>query len=52
MLCIISNKDYKKCISKNDLAFQPFDFQRTWWKLLQKRVVRTKFDIYVSIFDW
>jgi hypothetical protein len=26
-----------------------FDFERTWWKLLQERVVRTKFDIYVFI---
>ena len=31
------------------LAFQPFDFERSWWKLFQKRVVRTKFDIYVFI---
>ena len=31
----------------NYLAFQSFDFKRTWWKLFQKRVVRTKFDIYV-----
>ena len=33
----------------NDLAFQSFDFERTWWRLLWKRVVRTKFDIYVFI---
>ena len=31
------------------LAFQSFDFDRTWWRLSQKRVVRTKFDIYVFI---
>jgi hypothetical protein len=31
------------------LAFQSFDFVRTWWRLFQKRVVRTKFDIYVFI---
>ena len=31
------------------LAFQSFDFDRTWWRLFQKRVVRTKFDIYVFI---
>ena len=30
----------------NYLAFQSFDFERTWWRLIQKRVVRTKFDIY------
>jgi hypothetical protein len=30
----------------NYLAFQSFDFGRTWWRLFQKRVVRTKFDIY------
>jgi hypothetical protein len=29
----------------NYLAFQSFDFERTWWRLLQKRVVRSKFDI-------
>jgi hypothetical protein len=26
-----------------------FQLQRTWWRLFQKRVVRTKFDIYVFI---
>jgi hypothetical protein len=31
------------------LAFQSFDYDRTWWKLFQKRVVRTKLDIYVFI---
>jgi hypothetical protein len=31
------------------LAFQSFDFGRTWWRLFQKRVVRTKSDIYVFI---
>jgi hypothetical protein len=31
------------------LAFQSFDFERTWWMLLQKRVVRTKFNIYIYI---
>jgi hypothetical protein len=24
-------------------------FERTWWRLFQKRVVRTKFDIYFLI---
>ena len=32
----------------NYLALQPFDFERTWSRLLQKRVVRTNFDIYVG----
>ena len=37
----------------NYLAFQSLDFERTWWRLLQKRVVRTKLDIYVFIiFNW
>ena len=27
-----------------------FDFERTWWRLFQKRVVHTKFDIYVLIY--
>jgi hypothetical protein len=26
-----------------------FPFERTWWRLFQKRVVRTKLDIYVFI---
>jgi len=30
----------------NYLAFQYFDFERTLWRLFQKRVVRTKSDIY------
>jgi len=29
--------------------FQSFLFERTWWKLFQKCIVRTKFDIYVLI---
>jgi hypothetical protein len=31
----------------NYLVFQSFDFEHTWWRLFQKRVVRTNFDIYV-----
>jgi hypothetical protein len=31
------------------LVFQSFYFKRTWWRLVQKRVVRTKFDIYGCI---
>jgi len=31
------------------LEFQSFGFERTWWRLFQKRFVRTKFDIYVFI---
>jgi hypothetical protein len=31
------------------LPFQSFDYERTWWRLFQKRAVRTKFDIYVFI---
>jgi hypothetical protein len=27
-----------------------FDFERTRWRLFQKRVVHTKFDIYVLIY--
>jgi hypothetical protein len=33
----------------NYLAFQSFDFERTWWRLFQKRVVRSKFNIHVFI---
>jgi len=35
--------------SLNYMAFQSLDFERTWLKLFQKRVMRTKFDIYVFI---
>ena len=31
------------------MAFQSFDFERTWWRLFQKRIMRTKFDISVFI---
>jgi hypothetical protein len=31
------------------LVFQYFNFERTWWRLFQKRVVHTKLDIYVFI---
>ena len=31
------------------LAFQPFNFERTWCSLFQKCIVHTKFDIYVFI---
>jgi hypothetical protein len=33
----------------NYMAFQSFDFERTLLRLFQKRVVRTKLDIYVLI---
>ena len=33
----------------NYLVFQSFDFEVTWWRLLQKHVVRNKLDIYVFI---
>ena len=29
----------------NDFVFQSLDFERTWWRLFQKHVVWTKFDI-------
>ena len=31
------------------LAFRYFDFERTWWRLFQKRVVRIKLYIYIFI---
>ena len=50
---VISNKINKDLLwfycSQNYLAFQSFDFERTWWRLFQKRIVRTKFYIYVFI---
>jgi hypothetical protein len=33
----------------NYLSFLYFEIERTLWKLLQKRIVRTKFDIYVFL---
>ena len=33
----------------NHLSFQSFVFELTWWRLFWKRIVRTKFDIYVFI---
>jgi hypothetical protein len=35
----------------NYMVFQPFDFERTWWRLFQKRVVCTKFDMF-GVFWW
>ena len=32
------------------MAFQSFHFELTSWKLFQKRIMRTKFDIYVFIY--
>jgi hypothetical protein len=31
----------------DNLAFQSFNFERTWWRLLHKHVERTTFDIFV-----
>jgi hypothetical protein len=31
------------------LPFKYYDHERTWWRLLQKHVVRTKFDICIFI---
>ena len=33
----------------NYLVFESFDFERTWWELFRKHVVRTKFAIYIFI---
>ena len=33
----------------NYLALKSFDFERTWWRLFQKRLVSTKFEIHVCI---
>jgi hypothetical protein len=30
------------------MIFQPFDFERTWWRLFQKHVVHIKFDTFVG----
>jgi hypothetical protein len=31
------------------LGFKTFDFELTWWRLFQKRAVRTTFDSYIII---
>jgi hypothetical protein len=33
----------------NNLVFKSFEYEHIWWKLFQKRVVRTKIGIYVFI---
>ena len=33
-----------------NLAFQSFGVERTWWRLFQKRAMRTKFDTYYFIY--
>jgi len=35
--------------TSNYLSYQSFAFERTWWRLSQKRVMRIKVDIYVFI---
>jgi hypothetical protein len=35
--------------SQNCLGFQSFNFEHTWWRLIQKSVVFRKFDIYVLV---
>jgi hypothetical protein len=37
-------------IALKTLNYLDFDFERTWWRLFQKRAVRAKFDVYVFIF--
>jgi hypothetical protein len=39
------------CIFFKLCSFQIFGFERTWWRLFQKRGVSTKFDIYVLMFN-
>ena len=33
-------------LAPKDFVIQIFDYERTWWRLLQKRVMRTKLYIY------
>jgi len=40
---------FKKTQRLNYSAFQSFDFERTWWRLFQKCVMHTRFDIYVFV---
>ena len=43
-------QSYLNCIS-NRCPFQSVGIERHWWRLFQKRAVRTKFDIYVFIYN-
>jgi hypothetical protein len=36
-------------IAPKTLNYLTFDFERTWWRLFQKRAVRTLFDIYLFV---
>jgi hypothetical protein len=40
---LLAPKDFKL------YGFPIFDYERTWWKLFQKRVMRTQWDIYIII---
>jgi hypothetical protein len=35
--------------TSNYLSYQSFAFERTWWRLFQKHVMRIKVDIYIFI---
>jgi hypothetical protein len=51
-ICKESEYIKKKICSQNFLhylAFQPFDFERTWWRLFQKRVVRTRTNFFLNV---
>jgi hypothetical protein len=45
---VIINKT-KALLPQAYVTLADYYFDRTWWRLFQKRVVRTKFDIYVFI---
>ena len=45
----IFSSAFPKINITNCQTFKYFDLERTWWRSFQKRVVRTKFDIYVFI---
>ena len=47
LLSILFNQNDSRLF--NYLAFIYFGFECTWWRLFQKHVVHTKFDIYVFI---
>jgi hypothetical protein len=34
----------------NDLDFQSFDFEHTWWRLFQRCVVCIEFDIFLPFY--
>ena len=52
ILCLFGSLKFNGIWMKlNYFTFQSFDYKRSWCRLFQKRAARTKFDIYVFIWN-